>query len=95
MRESATCSGRKSRLPWAESPGLNRWLYCQSIGDKAWRPSLVQAFAEVTKAAQRLGCATPNPIAALVVSRVVEGTMFVGECSVSHRVSEGDSTRLF
>jgi hypothetical protein len=40
----------------------------------------------MTKAAPRLGCASQNPIAALVVNRVVKGTMFVGECGVPPRL---------
>lgn len=69
------------RIAWIESMAVLPIYRRQGVAT-----SLVQAFTEITKTAPRLGCATPNPIAALVVSRVVEGTMFVGKCSVPHRV---------
>lgn len=69
------------RIAWIESMAVLPIYRRQGMAT-----SLVQAFADMTKAAPRLGCATPNPIAALVVSRVVEGTMFVGECGVPHRL---------
>lgn len=71
------------RIAWIESMAVLPIYRRQGVAT-----SLVQAFTEMTKAAPRLGCATPNPIAALVVSRVVRGTMFVGECSVPHRLVE-------
>lgn len=71
------------RIAWIESMAVLPIYRRQRMAT-----SLVKAFAEMTKAAPRLGCATPNPIAALVVSRVVEGTMFVGECRVPHRLIE-------
>jgi GNAT superfamily N-acetyltransferase len=67
------------RIAWIESMAVLPIYRRQGVAT-----SLVQAFAEVTNAASRLGCATPNPIAALVVNRVVEGNMFVGECGVPH-----------
>lgn len=69
------------RIAWIESMAVLPIYRRQGVAT-----SLVRAFAEMTKAAPRLGCATPNPVAALVVSRVVEGTMFVGECGVPHRL---------
>ena len=35
---------------------------------------------------QWVGCATPNPIAALVITKVVQGTVYVGECSPPQEV---------
>jgi GNAT superfamily N-acetyltransferase len=69
------------RIAWIESMAVLPIYRRQGVAT-----SLVQAFAEVTNAAPRLGCATPNPIAALVVSRVVAGNMFVGECGVPTRL---------
>jgi len=69
------------RIAWIESMAVLPIYRRQGVAT-----SLVRAFAEATSAAPRLGCATPNPIAALVVSRVIKGTMFVGECGVPHRL---------
>ena len=41
---------------------------------------LVTNFAEHFASVRWIGCATPNPIAALVISKVVKGTLFIGEC---------------
>jgi GNAT superfamily N-acetyltransferase len=71
------------RIAWIESMAVLPIYRRQGVAT-----SLVRAFAEMTKAAPRLGCATPNPIAALVVSRVLEGTMFVGECDVPPRLTQ-------
>ena len=60
------------RIAWIESMAVLPIYRQQGIAT-----SLVRAFSEVTRAASRLGCATPNPIAALIVSRVVAGKMFI------------------
>ena len=41
---------------------------------------LVENFAEHFSSVRWIGCATPNPIAALVISKVVQGKLFIGEC---------------
>ena len=41
---------------------------------------LVANFAEHFSSVRWIGCATPNPIAALVISKVIKGTLFIGEC---------------
>ncbi len=74
-------SSSMGRIAWIESMAVLPIYRRQGVAT-----SLVRAFAEMTKAATRLGCATPNPIAALVVNHVVEGTMFVGECAVPRRL---------
>jgi GNAT superfamily N-acetyltransferase len=69
------------RIAWIESMAVLPIYRRQGVAT-----SLVRAFSEVTQAAPRLGCATPNPIAALVVSRAVEGEMFVGQCGTPDRL---------
>lgn len=41
---------------------------------------LVANFAEHFSSVRWIGCATPNPIAALVISKVVKGDLYIGEC---------------
>lgn len=69
------------RIAWIESMAVLPIYRRQGVAT-----SLIQAFSQATKAAPRLGCATPNPIAALVVSRVVEGKIFVGNCGAPYRL---------
>lgn len=69
------------RIAWIESMAVLPIYRQQGIAT-----SLVRAFSEVTRAASRLGCATPNPIAALIVSRVVAGKMFIGKSGTPYRL---------
>jgi GNAT superfamily N-acetyltransferase len=69
------------RIAWIESMAVLPIYRRQGIAT-----SLVQAFSEATRAASRLGCATPNPIAALIVSRVVAGQMFIGTAGTPYRL---------
>ena len=41
---------------------------------------LVENFAQHFANVRWIGCATPNPIAAFVITKVVKGTLFIGEC---------------
>lgn len=41
---------------------------------------LAANFAEYFERVRWIGCATPNPIAALVISKVVKGKLYIGEC---------------
>ena len=69
------------RIAWIESMAVLPIYRRQGIAT-----SLVQSFSTATKAAPRLGCATPNPIAALVVSRVVDGRLFIGKGGTPYRL---------
>lgn len=69
------------RIAWIESMAVLPIYRRQGIAT-----SLVQAFSNATRAASRLGCATPNPIAALIVSRVVAGKMFIGKSGTPYRL---------
>jgi len=41
---------------------------------------LVANFAEHFSSVRWIGCATPNPIAAFVITKVVKGEFYIGEC---------------
>ena len=41
---------------------------------------LVENFAQHFASVRWIGCATPNPIAAFVIFRVVKGRLYIGEC---------------
>ena len=41
---------------------------------------LVANFAEHFSSVRWIGCVTPNPIAAFVISKVVKGILYIGEC---------------
>ena len=41
---------------------------------------LIENFADHFASVRWIGCATPNPIAALVISKVVKGELYIGEC---------------
>jgi GNAT superfamily N-acetyltransferase len=69
------------RIAWIESMAVLPIYRRQGVAT-----SLLRSFVDATKAAPRLGCATPNPIAALIVSRVVEGKMFLGKCGTPYRI---------
>ena len=44
---------------------------------------LVDTLIEALSTCRWVGCATPNPIAALVITNVVHGKVYIGECSPS------------
>jgi GNAT superfamily N-acetyltransferase len=68
-----SCS--QGRIAWIESMAVLPLYRNQGIAT-----ALVEQFFKATKAAPRLGCATPNPIAAYVVTRTVPGKLFIGGC---------------
>ena len=41
---------------------------------------LVENFSEHFASVRWIGCATPNPIAAFVITKVVKGDLYIGEC---------------
>jgi GNAT superfamily N-acetyltransferase len=69
------------RIAWVESMAVLPIYRRRGIAS-----ILVRAFADATRAAPRLGCATPNPIAALIVGHIVPGNMFVGQCRPPYRL---------
>lgn len=69
------------RIAWIESMAVLPIYRRQGIAT-----SLLRAFADATKAAPRLGFATPNPIAVLIASRVVSGRMHLGKCETPVRL---------
>lgn len=68
------CSYR--RIAWIESMAVLPLYRMQGIATE-----LVRRFCKATSGARRVGCVTPNPIAALIVSQVVNGKMFIDHCN--------------
>ena len=63
------------RIAWIESMAVLPLYRRQGIAT-----ALIQEFRLATKGSSKIGCATPNPIAALVVTRTVPGTVYIGNC---------------
>ena len=63
------------RIAWIESMAVLPLYRRQGIAT-----ALIQEFRLATKGSSKVGCATPNPIAALVVTRSVPGTLHIGNC---------------
>ena len=63
------------RIAWIESMAVLPLYRRQGIAT-----ALLQQFRLATKGSSKIGCATPNPIAALVVTRVIPGTLYIGNC---------------
>jgi len=63
------------RIAWIESMAVLPLCRRQGIAT-----ALIQEFRRATKGSSRIGCATPNPIAALVVTRIILGTVYIGNC---------------
>lgn len=69
------------RIAWIESMAVLPLYRKQGIAT-----ALIHQFRLATKGSSRIGCATPNPIAALVVTRTVPGTVYIGNCNPPHAV---------
>ena len=63
------------RVAWIESMAILP-LYRR----QGFATALIQEFRWATKGSSKIGCATPNPIAALVVTRTIPGTVYIGNC---------------
>ena len=63
------------RIAWIESMAVLP-LYRR----QGFATALIQKFRLATKGSSKIGCATPNPIAALVVTRAIPGTLYIGNC---------------
>ena len=64
------------RIAWIESMAVLPLYRKQGIAT-----ALIDTFRLATKGSSKIGCATPNPIAALVVTRVIPGTLYIGNCN--------------
>lgn len=68
----------------ASSRGLVGWIDSLAVLPEHRRKGigtrLVENFSEHFASVRWIGCATPNPIAALVISKVVQGEFYIGEC---------------
>ncbi|MYD32007.1 MAG: GNAT family N-acetyltransferase [Nitrospira sp. SB0661_bin_20] len=71
------------RIAWIESMAVLPLYRRQGIAT-----ALVRKFRLATKGSSKIGCATPNPIAALVVTRAVPGTVYIGNCHPPSAVVE-------
>jgi GNAT superfamily N-acetyltransferase len=69
----------QGRIAWIESMAVLPLYRRRGVAT-----ALVTQFSHATKDASRLGCATPNPIAALVVTRAVKGKLFLGRCNAPY-----------
>ena len=67
---------RGRRIAWIESMAVLPLYRKQGIAT-----ALIQQFRLATKGSFKMGCATPNPIAALVVTRAIPGTLYIGNCN--------------
>ena len=67
---------RSRRIAWIESMAVLPLYRRQGIAT-----ALIHKFHLTTKGSSRIGCATPNPIAALVVTRAIPGTLYIGNCN--------------
>lgn len=63
------------RVAWIESMAVLPIYRRQGIAT-----ALVKSFVSATKAAPFVGFATPNPIAAHVITRCVSGNIYIGRC---------------
>ncbi|TAJ10606.1 MAG: N-acetyltransferase [Nitrospirae bacterium] len=71
----------QGRIAWIESMAVLPLYRRRGIAT-----AMVKRFWQATKNAPRFGCATPNPIAALIVSRVVPGKLYVGQSDPPHHL---------
>ena len=67
---------RRGRIAWIESMAVLPLYRKQGVAT-----ALIETFRLATKGSSQIGCATPNPIAALVVTRAVPGTLYIGNCA--------------
>ncbi len=71
----------QGRIAWIESMAVLPLYRRKGIGT-----ALLSSFAATTKASPRLGFATPNPIAALIATRLMPGKTFIGPCHPPYAV---------
>jgi len=65
------CTG--GRIAWIESMAVMPLYRKQGVAT-----ALIDKFIRATKGSAKIGCATPNPVAALVVTRSVPGKLYIG-----------------
>jgi GNAT superfamily N-acetyltransferase len=71
----------QGRIAWIESMAVLPLYRRRGVA-----MAMLRHFCDATKGSALLGCATPNPIAALVVSQVVPGTLHIGPCKPPSRL---------
>ena len=73
-------SGR-GKVGWIDSLAVLPPHRRKGIGTR-----LVNDFVSTTSDTRWIGCATPNPIAALVITKTVKGAAYIGECHAPEEV---------
>lgn len=68
-------SSSRGAVGWIDSLAVLPQHRQKGIGTR-----LVENFSEHFASVRWIGCATPNPIAAFVITKVVKGTLFIGKC---------------
>ncbi len=68
------CTG--GRIAWIESMAVMPIYRKQGVAT-----ALIDKFVHATKGSSKIGCATPNPVAALVVTRSLPGKLYIGSCN--------------
>ena len=74
------------RLRMQSSDGSILSRSCRTTAEEKSRPRLIGDLLEKISDCRWVGCATPNPVAALVMTRVVRGDAYVGECNPPREV---------
>ena len=67
---------RRGSVGWIDSLAVLPQHRRKGIGTR-----LVEHFAKHFASVRWIGCVTPNPIAAFVILRVVNGKLYIGECN--------------
>ena len=69
----------------ASSSGAVGWIDSLAVlpqhRQKGIGTRLVESFSEHFTSVRWIGCATPNPIAAFVITKIVKGELYIGECA--------------
>ena len=71
-----TIAGRHGGIVWIDSLAVLPEHRRKGMGT-----TLVRSLIEAHGSCRWVGCATPNPVAALVITRATGGTAYAGECS--------------
>ena len=69
-------SSSRGSVGWIDSLAVLPQHRRKGVGTR-----LVENVAEHFATVRWIGCATPNPIAAFVISKVVKGELYIGECA--------------
>lgn len=74
-------TSRRGKVGWIDSLAVLPLHRRKGLGTR-----LVNEFVSTAADCRWVGCATPNPIAAFVVTKTVGGTTYIGECRAPEEV---------